>query len=128
MTTNGYLPSFALLPRTSSRGAVASRKPAVTTQPARQLRNAPPDIPQKGPSLDGTRVIVEMPDNLGRLLTTEQAAEVLAVSVRTVKNLFSEGALAYVKIGRATRVDLSDVEQYIVRNRRKQRRSLRRVN
>jgi excisionase family DNA binding protein len=78
--------------------------------------------------LDGTRVVVEMPDNLGRLLTTEQAAEVLAVSVRTVKNLFSEGALAYVKIGRATRVDLSDVEQYIVRNRRKQRRSLRRVN
>jgi len=78
--------------------------------------------------LGGTRMVVEMPDNMGRLLTTEQAAEVFAVSVRTVKNLISEGALAYVKIGRATRADRSDIDQYIVNNRRKSRQVLRRVN
>ena len=37
------------------------------------------------------------------------------------------GKLAYVKIGRATRLDLGDINQYIVRHRRKQRQGLRSV-
>ena len=69
----------------------------------------------------------EVPVNLGRLLTTQQAADVLAVSVGTVKNLMGNGKLAYVKIGRATRLDLGDIDQYIVRHRRKQRQGLRSV-
>jgi excisionase family DNA binding protein len=60
------------------------------------------------------------------LLTTEQAAMNLGVSVRTVKNLMSDGKLSYVKIGRLTRIDPTDIEIFIARNRRK-RRSPRRV-
>ena len=68
------------------------------------------------------------PAGPGRLLTTEQAADVLAVSVRTVKNLMPGGQLAYVKIGRATRIDREDINLYVTRNGRGQRQSLRRVN
>ena len=50
------------------------------------------------------------------------------MSVRTVKNLLSGGKLAYVKVGRATRVDLEDINQYVTRNRRKVRQALRRVD
>ena len=50
-----------------------------------------------------------------------------AESGRTVKNLMSGGKLAYVKVGRATRVDLEDINQYVTRNRRKVRQALRRV-
>jgi excisionase family DNA binding protein len=73
-------------------------------------------------------VVVEIPTQPLRLLTTEQAAELLAVSVRTVKNLMIDGKLAYVKIGRATRVDPVDVDKYVTRNRRKQRQPRRGVN
>lgn len=62
------------------------------------------------------------------LLTTEQAAEWLAVSVRTVKNLMVRGQLAYVKIGTATRFDPADLRDFIDRYRRKERRALRGVN
>lgn len=46
----------------------------------------------------------------------------LCVSVRTAKNLMSRGELAYVKIGRATRIDPADLDEYVTRSRRKQRR------
>ena len=55
------------------------------------------------------------------LLTTEVAAELLCVSVRTVKNLLSDGRIPYVKIGRATRIHPQDLDDYIARNRRKRR-------
>lgn len=60
-----------------------------------------------------------------RLLTTDQAAEYLNVSVRTVKNLMSNGRIAYVKIGRATRIRVEDLDGYIARNRHKKRHGLR---
>ncbi|MGH9130092.1 MAG: helix-turn-helix domain-containing protein [Acidimicrobiales bacterium] len=60
-----------------------------------------------------------------RLLSTDQAAQYLNVSVRTVKNLMSDGRIAYVKIGRATRIPVEDLEGYITRNRRKQHHGLR---
>jgi excisionase family DNA binding protein len=59
------------------------------------------------------------------LLTTEQAAEYLTASVRTVKNLLSDGSVAYIKIGRATRIHRNDLDEYIRWNRRRQRRGLR---
>jgi excisionase family DNA binding protein len=62
------------------------------------------------------------------LLTTEQAAEYLQVSVRTIKNLMGDGRLAFVKIGRATRIHRHDLDEYIARNRRKQRQPARRVS
>jgi excisionase family DNA binding protein len=62
------------------------------------------------------------PPRRAHLLTIEEAAEILAVSVRTMKNLMWHGQLAYVKIGRATRIDPADLDAYVTRNRRKQRR------
>lgn len=59
------------------------------------------------------------------LLTTDQTAEYLHVSARTVKNLLADGRLAYIKIGRATRIQRQDIDGYIARNRRKQRNGLR---
>ena len=99
--------------------------------PVKQRRRRGPNATvesNKGHLSPTNQVTVDMPAGLGRLLTTEQAAEVLAVSVRTVKNLMSGGQLAYVKIGRATRIDREDINLYVTRNGRKQRQSLRRVN
>ncbi|MGH9074055.1 MAG: helix-turn-helix domain-containing protein [Acidimicrobiales bacterium] len=59
------------------------------------------------------------------LLTTDQAAQYLQVSVRTVKNLMGDGRVAYVKIGRVTRIHRQDLDEYIARNRRKHRSRLR---
>jgi len=60
-------------------------------------------------------------DSRPPLLTTSQAAEYLQVSVRTVKGLLSEGRIAYVKIGRATRIHIEDLEHFVAQNRRKHR-------
>ena len=60
-----------------------------------------------------------------RLLTTEQAADYLGVSARTVKHLMSGGQMPYVKIGRSTRLDLGDLDNFIARNRQKRRHPLR---
>jgi excisionase family DNA binding protein len=62
---------------------------------------------------------------LAPLLTTDETAEYLHVSARTVKNLLAGGRLAYIKIGRATRIHRQDIERYVARNRRKQRNGLR---
>jgi excisionase family DNA binding protein len=77
---------------------------------------------------ENNRAVVEMAARRGRLLTTEQTAQLLAVSVRTVKNLVCGGKLAYVKIGRATRFDPDDIDEYILRSRRKERRPFRSIN
>jgi excisionase family DNA binding protein len=63
-----------------------------------------------------------------RLLSTEQAAQYVGVSTRTVKNLMSGGQIHYVKIGRSTRLDPIDLDAFIARNRRKQRHRRRPVN
>lgn len=60
------------------------------------------------------------------LLTIQQAASYLAVSIRTVKQLLSDGRVAYVKIGRATRITKDDLDGYIDQNKRK-RRTIRRA-
>ncbi|MGH9128255.1 MAG: helix-turn-helix domain-containing protein [Acidimicrobiales bacterium] len=55
------------------------------------------------------------------LLTTDEAAGYLNVSARTVKNLMCDGRIAYVKIGRATRIQVTDLDDYVARNRRRHR-------
>lgn len=62
------------------------------------------------------------------LLTVEEAAEHLTVSVRTIKYLISDGKLPFVKIGRVTRVDARDIDDYIDRSRRRHRQPLRDIN
>ena len=59
------------------------------------------------------------------LLTTVQAADYLQVSTRTVKSLLSEGRIAYVKVGRTTRIHLKDLDHFIAQNRQKHRSRLR---
>ena len=63
-----------------------------------------------------------------RLLTTEQAAHLLGVSARTVKELMSQGRLPFVKIGRSTRLEPGDLDSFIAQNRRKQRHPRRRLS
>ena len=46
-----------------------------------------------------------------RLITVKEAAQLLHVSVRFINQRLSTGVLARVKLGRATRVRLSDVTQ-----------------
>jgi excisionase family DNA binding protein len=57
-------------------------------------------------------------------LTTAQAADYLQVSVRTVKGLLSDGQIAYVKIGRTTRIHIEDLDYFVAQNRRKYRTRL----
>lgn len=47
------------------------------------------------------------------LYTTEQVAEYLGLSVRSVQSLCYEGRLAFVKIGRQVRFTSAMVEEYI---------------
>lgn len=76
-------------------------------------------------SADEARTPGSIAITLSLLLTSEQAAEYLQVSLRTVKNLMSDGQLAYIKVGRATRIHRNDIEEYIAHNRRKHRLHLR---
>lgn len=48
-----------------------------------------------------------------RLLTRPQAADRLAVSVRTIARLIERGELPAVRVGRAVRVRSSDVDTLI---------------
>lgn len=52
-----------------------------------------------------------------RLLTTEDAAERLGVSARSLRREIAAGRLAVVRIGRLVRIDPADVQAYIIRNR-----------
>ena len=48
-----------------------------------------------------------------RLLTVREVAKMLSVSIRLVNRLFATNQLPRVKIGRAARARLSDVERII---------------
>ena len=65
------------------------------------------------------------PPTLSPLFTTDQAAEYLQISVRSVKNLLGDGRIPFIKIGRATRIHRDDLDGFIARNRRRQRQALR---
>jgi len=65
------------------------------------------------------------PPTLSPLFTTDQAADYLQISVRSVKNLLGDGRIPFIKIGRATRIHRDDLDGFIARNRRRQRQGLR---
>jgi excisionase family DNA binding protein len=54
---------------------------------------------------------------MDRLLTVEQAAERLGVSVRFVRRLVAERRIAYVKLGRHVRIAAADLEAFIAAGR-----------
>ena len=47
------------------------------------------------------------------LLTPKQAADVLAISARTLWNLTNSGAIRRVRIGRSVRYDVADLRAWI---------------
>lgn len=54
---------------------------------------------------------------LKRLLTQQEAAERLAVCQRTIWLMTKRGELPVVRIGRAARYDLADVDAFIARRK-----------
>jgi excisionase family DNA binding protein len=59
----------------------------------------------------------EAQQRLQRLMPVGPAAEYLGVSRATVERLVFRGELPIVKIGRSTRYDIDDLDQYIENNR-----------
>lgn len=57
------------------------------------------------------------PDSLPRLLRPDEAAEVLGVSLKTVRRRIETGALPAVRDGRLIRVHPNDLERYITARR-----------
>jgi excisionase family DNA binding protein len=55
--------------------------------------------------------------NPKRLLTVQEAAQMLAVSVSTLYGWVWQRRIPFVKIGRALRFDVADLEKFILRNR-----------
>lgn len=55
------------------------------------------------------------------LLTTDQAAGILALSRRSVQEHVASGDLGCVKIGRAIRFTAADLQEFVDRNRRRAR-------
>ena len=74
------------------------------------------------PRVQGPRVI-DLRDGaasgprLSRLLTIEQAAELLNVSVRNVREQIYRRRLGIVKVGRLVRIEPSELEAFIERGR-----------
>jgi excisionase family DNA binding protein len=58
-----------------------------------------------------------------RLLALDKAAEYLGIRPRTLEKLAHGGHMPYVKLGRATRYDIADLDAYVDRNRRRNRRA-----
>jgi excisionase family DNA binding protein len=52
-----------------------------------------------------------------RLLTSEQAADRLGVTDRTVGNLMRRGELTFVKVGASTRIEESEIARYVASRR-----------
>jgi excisionase family DNA binding protein len=58
-----------------------------------------------------------------RLLVLAEAAEYLGIRPRTLEKLAQTGHLPFIKLGRATRYGLGDLDVFIERNRRHNRRT-----
>lgn len=52
-----------------------------------------------------------------RLMTIEESATYLALSVREIFNMTAAGELPPVKRGRRTMIDIQDLDRWIVRNK-----------
>ena len=52
-----------------------------------------------------------------RLLTVQEAARLLAVSVSTLYGWVWQRRIPFIKVGRAVRFDLADLEAFIEQNR-----------
>jgi excisionase family DNA binding protein len=66
-----------------------------------------------------TRQDARQTTELVKLLSTQEAAQRLGVSKRTIQELASERKLAFIKFGRNVRFAVADLEAFIDANRRK---------
>lgn len=103
---------------------VAPKHPATTRQATSASRSAIEVAAQAWPQPVASPPEAR-PPTLSPLFTTDQAAEYLQISVRSVKNLLGDGRIPFIKIGRATRIHRDDLDGFIARNRRRQRQALR---
>lgn len=53
------------------------------------------------------------------LLTTDEAAQFMALGKRTIQELVAEGRLAHVKIGRSIRFDIEDLRRFVEGQKKK---------
>ena len=63
---------------------------------------------------------IKNPATSKRLLTLPEAAHFLNCSIMTVRRLIWTGRLAYVRWDRRQRVDLRDLELFIIQNKRQE--------
>ena len=103
---------------------VSRQHPAATRTAAAAARSAIEVAEQAWPQAVASPPEAR-PPTLSPLFTTDQAAEYLQISVRSVKNLLGDGRIPFIKIGRATRIHRDDLDGFIARNRRRQRQALR---
>jgi excisionase family DNA binding protein len=54
-----------------------------------------------------------------RLLTTDEAAQFMALGKRTIQELVADGRLAHVKIGRSIRFDIEDLQRFVESQKKK---------
>ena len=59
----------------------------------------------------------------GSLLTVKQAADYLGISVYTMRNWLSQRRLTFLKVGRCTRLEQTDLEEFAQKNKVKARAS-----
>ena len=65
-----------------------------------------------------------MEKNVDDLLTLEQAAKKVKISIRMLQKEMAAGSVSYVKIGRLTRFLPSDIEAFILSRRIPSRKQL----
>jgi len=104
---------------------VAPRRPAGTRKSAAPASKSAIEVDERAWPQALTPPPEVRPPTLSPLFTTDQAADYLQISVRSVKNLLGDGRIPFIKIGRTTRIHRDDLDGFIAQNRRRQRQGLR---
>ncbi len=63
-------------------------------------------------------LVTDAPNLARLLLTVREAAQALAISERSLWGLTHRGAIPCVRLGRAVRYDLADLQSFIVKQKR----------
>ena len=69
------------------------------------------------PVLDYDRIEIQPPEKEDELLTVDQAAKVLSISVSSMRRLQQERWMPFYKIGRSVRFSRKDIAAYVANRR-----------
>jgi len=83
----------------------------------RDLKNPPVQGPRSSHPIIDLRDGAAPRSSLSRLLTIEEVAELLNVSVRNVREQIYRRRLSVVKVGRLVRIEPAELEAFIERGR-----------